>query len=94
MRHFTCLLAYLLPEALAEGEREAAAAAAKAAAAAGEENAEDLPVVEEPERPAMLRLELGDNGVGVVARRRVLLLLLEAAGEAAPNASRVAVAEF
>ena len=68
--------------------------AAKAAADTGEEESEkDSPVAEGSEGPAMLRLELGDNGVSVAARRRVLLLL-EIAGDAAPNAARIAVAEF
>ena len=80
---------------MAEGEREAAAVAAKAAADTGEEESKkDSPVAEGSEGPAMLRLELGDNGVSVAARRRVLLLLLEIAGDAAPNAARIAVAEF
>ncbi len=70
------------------------AAGAKAAADTGEDDAEDSPVAEGSEGPAMLRIELGDNGVSVEARRRVLLLLLDIAGDAAPNAARIAVAEF
>ena len=69
------------------------AAAANAAADTGEDDAEDS-VAEGSGGPAMLRIELGDNGVSVEARRRVLLLLLDIAGDAAPNAARIAVAEF
>ena len=86
--------AIALAEALAAAERQLAAKQAAARVARSPSAEEDEEDEEGPGEAVMLRLGLGGNGVSSEARQRVGMLLLELAGDAAPSAARIAVAEF
>lgn len=86
--------AIALAEALAAAERQLAAKQAAARVARSPSAEEEQEDEEGPGEAVMLRLGLGGNGVSSEVRQRVGMLLLELAGDAAPSAARIAVAEF